>query len=101
MMAAPTARSAPAGRRGWLALFAGTLALAAVAPAQPPPAKGPKGEPDLKALLPRLKPLEPAEALRSFRIEKGFRIELAAAEPAVTDPIAGAFDEDGRLYVAE
>src|SRR5207248_1475711 len=55
----------------------------------------------LKALLPRLKPLEPDEALRSFRTDQGFHIELAAAEPAVTDPIAGAFDENGRLYVAE
>ena len=28
-------------------------------------------------------------------------IELVAAEPEVTSPVAIAWDEDGRLYVAE
>ncbi len=55
----------------------------------------------LKDLLPRLKPLEPQEALKCFQIEKGFRIELVAAEPDVVDPIAIAFDEQLRLYVCE
>jgi putative membrane-bound dehydrogenase-like protein len=60
-----------------------------------------KAEPSLKELLIRLKPLEPAEALKTFRLEKGFRIELVACEPDVVSPIALAFDADGRLYVAE
>ena len=47
------------------------------------------------------KPLEPEEALRSFRIVPGFKIELGAAEPQVVDPVDMAFDEDGRLWVAE
>jgi len=47
------------------------------------------------------KPLEPAEALRSFRIVPGFTIELVAAEPQVVDPVDMAFDEDGRIWVAE
>ncbi len=51
--------------------------------------------------LPRLAPLEPAEALGSFRLRPGFRIEQVAAEPLVRDPIAMAFDEDGRLFVVE
>lgn len=55
----------------------------------------------LQKLLPRLKPLEPREALRSFQIEKGFRIELVASEPDVVDPIAIAFDEHLRMYVCE
>ena len=59
------------------------------------------GEESLKGLLPRLAPLEPREALESFRIDDGFRIELVAAEPNVVDPIALAFDERGRLYVCE
>jgi len=58
-------------------------------------------EKSLKELLPRLKPLEPREALRSFQVEKGFRIELVAAEPDVVDPIAIAFDEHLRMYVCE
>lgn len=52
----------------------------------------------------RLKPipcLPPDEARRAFEVVPGFRVELAAAEPMVFDPIAGAFDEDGDLYIAE
>jgi len=51
--------------------------------------------------LPRLKPTEPAEALDTFTLKPGFRIELAAAEPLVADPVAMAFDEHGRLFVVE
>src|SRR6266571_4742560 len=51
--------------------------------------------------LPRVPPMEPAEALSSFQIKRGFHLELAAAEPLVVDPVAMSFDEDGRLYVVE
>ncbi len=46
-------------------------------------------------------PLSPQEALTSFRIADGFRIELFAAEPHVVDPVELAFDENGAAYVAE
>ena len=46
-------------------------------------------------------PLSPQEALESFRIADGFRIELFAAEPHVVDPVDLAFDENGGAYVAE
>ena len=46
-------------------------------------------------------PREPAEAIRSFQVLDGFRLDLLAAEPLVTDPVAAAYDEDGRLYVVE
>lgn len=36
-----------------------------------------------------------------FRLAPGFRIELVAAEPLLTSPIALAFDERGRLFVIE
>ena len=51
--------------------------------------------------LPRIPPTEPGNALATFQVKKGFHLELAAAEPLVVDPIAMAFDEDGRLYVVE
>jgi putative membrane-bound dehydrogenase-like protein len=51
--------------------------------------------------LPRIAPLEPDEALESFEVHPGFRMELVAAEPLVRDPIAMAFDENGRLFVVE
>src|SRR5437870_3170582 len=41
------------------------------------------------------------EALASFRLKQGFRIELVAAEPLVASPVAMAFDENGRLFVVE
>lgn len=58
-------------------------------------------EKSLQELLPRLKPLKPQAALKSFRIEEGFRIELVAAEPDIVDPIAIAFDEHLRMYACE
>ncbi len=51
--------------------------------------------------LPRLAATEPADATATFRLKKGFRIELAAAEPQVVDPVSMAFDANGRLYVVE
>jgi hypothetical protein len=53
----------------------------------------------LKFKLPPPKPLSPAEQLKTFKVEPGFRIELVAAEPLVECPIAISFDDQGRLYV--
>ncbi len=49
----------------------------------------------------RSKPLSPDAALRSLRVPDGYKIELVASEPLVTDPINVAFGEDGRLWVVE
>lgn len=43
----------------------------------------------------------PEESLELFELQKGYRIELVAAEPMVEEPAAIAFDGDGKLYVAE
>jgi putative membrane-bound dehydrogenase-like protein len=51
--------------------------------------------------LPRIAPLSPEEALATFRVRPGFRIELVVAEPLIRDPIELCFDEDGRMYVVE
>ena len=59
---------------------------------------------DEAALAEYLKPVppkEPQEALESFEAVDGFRMEMVAHEPLVNDPVAAAFDENGRLYVAE
>jgi len=51
---------------------------------------------------PTPKPVIPTSNFRdSFRINKGFRIELATLESMVSSPAAMAFDEKGRLFVAE
>ncbi len=51
---------------------------------------------------PSSQPLNPAEALTKFQLaEPELKIELAAAEPEVIDPVAIRFDERGRMWVAE
>ena len=42
-----------------------------------------------------------AQALKLFQIEKGARIEIAAAEPQLRDPVAMCFDTKGRMLVVE
>jgi len=46
-------------------------------------------------------PFAPKEALTTFRLPEGFRIELVAAEPDVADPVAITFDPQGRIYAVE
>ena len=46
-------------------------------------------------------PLTAEESLRHFRLADGLRLELAAAEPQVVDPVAVRFDERGRMWVVE
>jgi len=68
----------------WLA--AGSLALAPAAGAERP------------ATAPR----SPRDSMAAFVLaDAALTIELVAAEPEVTSPVAIAWDEDGRLYVAE
>lgn len=45
--------------------------------------------------------LSPEEALESFHIEPGLKLQLVASEPMVQDPVVCTFDEDGRLWVVE
>ena len=58
----------------------------------------------LRADLPEPPPspvLTPEEALRSFAVVDGFRVEIAATEPMIEDPVAFSFDSLGRLFVVE
>ena len=56
---------------------------------------------EIKFNLPPPAPLMPEEALKTFTIESGYRIELVAAEPLVEAPVAMSWDDQGRLYVVE
>ena len=58
-------------------------------------------EPDFSAELPRIPATEAVDALGTFAVLPPFKLELAAAEPLVASPVAMAFDENGRLYLAE
>jgi len=56
---------------------------------------------EIKFKLPPPKPLTPEEAMASFKVAPGFKVELVAAEPMVEVPIAMSWDEAGRMYVLE
>ena len=52
-------------------------------------------------MIPPAPPLAPADALKSFRVAPGFKIQTVAHEPDVQVPIALQFDPDGRIWVLE
>lgn len=62
--------------------------------------------PDDVVILPPLDPVENAglsgpDAVKAMIVPKGFKVTLAAAEPAIVRPIAFATDDRGRLWVVE
>ena len=46
-------------------------------------------------------PLSPEESLKTFRLPKGYHLELVASEPMISEPVAIAWDGNGRMYVAQ
>ncbi|HTK75034.1 MAG TPA: PVC-type heme-binding CxxCH protein, partial [Gemmataceae bacterium] len=57
----------------------------------------------LLAYEPEIKPAsdEAMRVMAKFRVPPGLKVELWAAEPMLANPVALAFDEHGRCYVAE
>ena len=51
--------------------------------------------------IPPAPALTPEQAMKSFTVAPGFKLELAAAEPLVQEPVAIAFAPDGRMFVVE
>ena len=47
------------------------------------------------------KALSPEETLATVKLPKGYRMECVLAEPDIKEPVAAAFDGDGRMFVAE
>jgi mono/diheme cytochrome c family protein/glucose/arabinose dehydrogenase len=45
--------------------------------------------------------LSPEESMKKFYLPEGYRIELVASEPMVNEPVAIAWDGNGKMYVAE
>ena len=64
---------------------------------------GPKTTLTAKTLiaLPMPPPLSPEQGLLSLRLPDGFRAELVAHEPQITDPAAFDWGPDGRLWVVQ
>lgn len=46
-------------------------------------------------------PLSPRESIKKMHLEAGLSIQLVAAEPLVSAPVAISFDEKGRMWVVE
>ncbi len=51
--------------------------------------------------IPPAPALTPEEAMKAFTLAPGIKLELAAAEPLVQEPVAIAFAPDGRMFVVE
>lgn len=51
--------------------------------------------------IPPAPSLTAEEALRTFKVAPGFRVEIVAADPLVQNPVAMKFGPDGRLWVLE
>ena len=51
--------------------------------------------------LPRYPAVAPKEALGTWKVKPGFKVEFVAHEPQARDPIAITFDENGRMFVCE
>jgi mono/diheme cytochrome c family protein/glucose/arabinose dehydrogenase len=45
--------------------------------------------------------LSPAESIKTFALQPGYKVELVASEPMIQDPVAIDFDPEGRLWVVE
>ncbi len=65
------------------------------------PAETDAADKDYAAELPRIPATEAKDAVKTFTVAKGFKMDLVAAEPLVTDPISVAIDENLRMYVVE
>jgi putative membrane-bound dehydrogenase-like protein len=89
---------------GAIAAVACVIGTADAAAKKKPKSKPKSGDPppaEEKYVLERVPPVAPDKALATIEVADGFRIEQAAAEPLVADPVAMAFDEHGRMYVVE
>lgn len=57
--------------------------------------------PDVQKVSDDSPPLSPDEALKTFYMPPGYRLELVASEPLVQDPIVMDWDLQGRIWIVE
>lgn len=50
---------------------------------------------------PPVTPLSPEKSIKRIQLPPGFHVQLVASEPMVQEPVAIAWDGDGKMYVAE
>ena len=51
--------------------------------------------------MPAVKGLTPEEAVKTFQLPEGYRMQLVLSEPVIAEPVVTVFDGDGRMFVAE
>ena len=74
--------------------------MSAEPPLPPPSQRGPFEGADL-APKPPVLPREPSDERQRFILPAGYRLEPVLTDPVIREPVAIAFDGDGRMYVAE
>lgn len=57
--------------------------------------------PGLQKVSPESPVLSPADALKTFYMPPGYRLELVASEPLIQEPVALDWDTHGRLWAVE
>ena len=65
----------------------------------PPPAR--QWPPAVQKISTSAPVLSPTEALATFSLPSGYRLELVASEPMIQDPVAIDWDASGRLWAIE
>ena len=60
-------------------------------------------EPVKPEIIPKPSPayLSPEESMKSFNLPEGYKLELVASESMLNEPVAIAWDGNGKMYVAE
>lgn len=55
----------------------------------------------IRKSIPEMPPIPADSAITKMHVEKGFKVQLVAAEPLIAAPVAISFDKKGRVWVVE
>ncbi len=77
------------------------LAAGAAVEQVPPGAKPDASNPASSQPVASTPALSPADSMKTFVLQPGYRVELVASEPMIQDPVAIDFDPEGRMWVVE
>src|SRR6185503_5687355 len=94
VIAMQTSTRIPAAVLWIAAAVAGASAFQSSIPNRPWP-------PAVQPMPPESNPLSPEQALQSFYMPLGYRVELVASEPLIQEPVALDWDVAGRLWAVE
>lgn len=84
-----------------LSIPLGAVLVSGLAVAQNAPQSSTDSSTAAAAAVAPVKASSVQETLRSFKLPEGYRMESVLAEPDVREPVAAAFDANGRMFIAE